>query len=96
MINKGEAVVYVGDSATDLECLVQADKGLVMSDHVGGALLGTLRRLGFEVGHVDNSPATQRLVWARDFGELIDSGLLDKWMAEFQVDSSEHISVPLL
>lgn len=68
-------VVYVGDSGTDLECLL-ACRGIVITDDGEGALLETLRRLGFEVRHVSECGTDFRLAWARDFKEILDSGIL--------------------
>ena len=68
-------VVYFGDSTTDLECLVEAHRGVVMVDDEGGesSLLRSLTRLGFEVPHVQ---ANKTIAWARTFGEVIESGFL--------------------
>jgi len=70
-----EKLVYVGDSGTDLECLVAAARGVIMSDSPGSKLLCTLRRVGFSVPHVsqranDGSPS---LAWARNFREIMDA-----------------------
>ncbi|KAK1764684.1 hypothetical protein QBC33DRAFT_594783 [Phialemonium atrogriseum] len=68
-------VVYVGDSGTDLECLL-ACRGIVIADDGEGTLLETLRRLGFEVRHVAECGTDFRLAWAKDFKEILDSGIL--------------------
>lgn len=81
----GEAVVYVGDSVTDLACLLDADVGVVMVDGDGdkadSKLLQTLRRLGHTVSRVTEggiSSPLPRLVWARDFDDILRSKMLDK------------------
>ncbi|KAL1860577.1 hypothetical protein VTK73DRAFT_7266 [Phialemonium thermophilum] len=79
-------LVYVGDSATDLECLL-ACKGIVMvpddykQDDVGGEqknrLLATLQRLGYgRLPHVLKCDPDFKVAWARDFQEILDSGIL--------------------
>ena len=65
--------VYVGDSNTDLECLLAADRGIVMADGPDSALLETLRRIGRDVPHVrEGGAATAGIAWASDFTELLD------------------------
>ncbi|KAM7193496.1 HAD-like domain containing protein [Naviculisporaceae sp. PSN 640] len=75
-------VVYIGDSKTDLLCLRDADLGIVIVDAPGqSSLLSTLQRLGEDVPHVGQASHTGTLahyVWARDFSEIIDSGILEK------------------
>ena len=72
-------VVYVGDSATDLECLAEADLGICIRDEKMGSsqkeLAGLLERLKFDVhrigqgrNHVEAEKKT--IVWARDFEEV--------------------------
>ncbi|KAL1901838.1 hypothetical protein Sste5346_001541 [Sporothrix stenoceras] len=64
-----DAVVYMGDSTTDLECLVLAGSkragggGIAMANGDGPAtskLIQTLVRLGYEVPHVSESKRFQR------------------------------------
>lgn len=65
-----EAVVYVGDSTTDLECLVHAGRtsacgggGIAMANGDGPAtskLIQTLERLGYSVPHVSDARSFQR------------------------------------
>ncbi|ERS96008.1 hypothetical protein HMPREF1624_07544 [Sporothrix schenckii ATCC 58251] len=67
-----DAVVYMGDSTTDLECLVHAGSqstgggrggGIAMANGDGPAtskLIQTLVRLGYEVPHVSESKPFQR------------------------------------
>jgi len=69
--------VYVGDSTTDLACLVEAHVGIVIADHDGGSLLGALRRFGREVPHVTRAAERHMMWWASDFDEILESGVLD-------------------
>lgn len=79
----GVGPVYFGDSSTDLECLLRS--GIVMSDSDDSSLIRTLRRLGFAVSHIASAGAGARVgsegtghyFWARDFREILDSGLLE-------------------
>ncbi|KAK0668112.1 HAD-like domain-containing protein [Cercophora samala] len=75
-------VVYFGDSTTDLACLVEADLGVVVADEEEGKLLVTLRRIGYGVPHVgeytrEKDGKKQGMVWARDFEEVIASGVVE-------------------
>ncbi|KAK5330653.1 hypothetical protein LTR70_000483 [Exophiala xenobiotica] len=75
--------IYVGDSSTDLECLLAADAGICIRDEPMGSgqkdLAATCERLGIEVVHVGDKHISstfttmgQRhgLLWARDFSEI--------------------------
>ncbi|KAJ8603870.1 hypothetical protein MRB53_042045 [Persea americana] len=74
--------VYIGDSATDLDCLLAADVGIcVRNDPMSSEqerLDKTLNRVNVLVKHVldirhtvdDGVPAESKLWWARDFGEI--------------------------
>lgn len=64
--------VYFGDSTTDLECLLVADRGFVISDKEDSSLLETLRRIGKEVPHIrdlDQSTAG-KLAWTSNFEDI--------------------------
>ena len=75
---KEEKVVYFGDSTTDLACLVGADLGVVMADDAESKLLRTLKRIGLDVLHVGEPWVEGRkLVWARDFDEVLQSGVME-------------------
>ncbi|KAK3903243.1 hypothetical protein C8A05DRAFT_14785 [Staphylotrichum tortipilum] len=77
-LGEGDKVVYFGDSTTDLACLVAADLGVVMADDAESKLLKTLERIGFDVPHVgDPGREGSKLVWARDFEEVLRSGVMD-------------------
>ncbi|KAK7754072.1 hypothetical protein SLS62_003918 [Diatrype stigma] len=63
--------VYVGDSTTDLECLLAADRGIVMADKPDSTLLETLRRIGKEVPHVrEHNSSSSNIMWASNFEEI--------------------------
>ncbi|KAK8216728.1 hypothetical protein M8818_001691 [Zalaria obscura] len=73
------SVVYVGDSATDLESLLAADVGICMRDEPMGSgqreLAETLARVGVEVRHVKEAQTGTRgrvVWWARDLAEIAD------------------------
>jgi hypothetical protein len=74
--------VYVGDSATDFDCLLAADLGIcIRDDPIGSSaktLADTLSRVGYSVQHVDDVGTWQELntsrsdvLWARDFNEVL-------------------------
>ena len=79
-------VIYVGDSVTDLECLLEADVGIVMRDE--GALGSEQRELREVVGRAgvgtywvgefgEVQTGEERVLWwARDFEEVVGSGCL--------------------
>ncbi|KAI1179330.1 hypothetical protein F4777DRAFT_470456 [Nemania sp. FL0916] len=62
---------YCGDSTTDMECLLEATRGIVMADDESSTLIKTLRRLGKQVPHVRDAEANDRLVWASNFEEVL-------------------------
>lgn len=79
--------VYVGDSPTDLACLLKADVGICIRDEVMGeeqrGLRETLERVGVECLHVGafgddraEDGGGGRLWWARDFEEVCRSGVI--------------------
>jgi thiamine phosphate phosphatase / amino-HMP aminohydrolase len=79
--NGGGKWMYVGDSTTDLACLLEADVGVVMADREGSKLLQALKRIGFEVPRVGDRMGVQGLIWARDFEEILSCGVLD-WLRD--------------
>ncbi|KAL1611020.1 hypothetical protein SLS59_000657 [Nothophoma quercina] len=74
--NSGRSIVYVGDSWTDIECLLEADLGICIRDEPGGSsqkkLAERLKDLGIHVPHIqDWKDADQwQVVWAKDFAEV--------------------------
>ena len=77
-------VVYVGDSTTDLECLLSADLGICIRDQPmrsgQQSLAQTLTRLGLETKHVTEmenlgegaEERQQGIYWAHNLGEVSD------------------------
>ncbi|KAG6224376.1 hypothetical protein E4U34_000410 [Claviceps purpurea] len=83
----GEKVVYVGDSVTDLGCLMEVSRGVALASEEGGdgppLLLNTLRRIGVElvpVGEVERAvrerSEKKAVFWAKEVEELLESGAL--------------------
>lgn len=66
--------LYFGDSTTDMECILEG--GVVIADDEESALLKTLRRVGLEVPHVSEGKTGEKVCWAKDFREVLDSNLL--------------------
>ncbi|KAI0815567.1 haloacid dehalogenase-like hydrolase-domain-containing protein [Xylaria sp. FL0064] len=62
---------YFGDSTTDMECLLEAARGVVIADDENSTLIQTLRRIGRKVPHVRDAEAGEELVWASNFEETI-------------------------
>ncbi|KAI0597895.1 hypothetical protein F4775DRAFT_601840 [Biscogniauxia sp. FL1348] len=69
----GRPSVYFGDSTTDLECLLEASRGVVIADAEDSPLLQTLRRIGRDVPRLREagSLAEGSLAWAADFEEVM-------------------------
>ncbi|KAI1819986.1 hypothetical protein F4861DRAFT_543395 [Xylaria intraflava] len=67
----GEPFVYFGDSTTDLECLLEASRGVVIADDERSTLITTLRRIGRRVPHARDADRGEDLVWASDFEEIM-------------------------
>ena len=77
-------VVFVGDSATDLECLVDVGVGIliVTEGQKRSRLLMTLERIAVRVVHISEFGRRREtdekcLFWARDFEDIIESGIVD-------------------
>ncbi|KAL5122005.1 hypothetical protein ACEQ8H_000221 [Pleosporales sp. CAS-2024a] len=69
------SIVYVGDSWTDIECLLAADVGICIRDEPMGSsqrrLAEALQRLGVECHRLANGKES-RVVWSRDFVEILE------------------------
>ena len=88
--------IYVGDSATDFDCLLAADLGICIRDDPMGSsaktLAETMSRVGHMVQRVDNLKTWQQLdtsksnvLWAKDLDDIVS--LLDRLqgqVTEFQ------------
>ncbi|KAM0564060.1 hypothetical protein ACHAPJ_000268 [Fusarium lateritium] len=72
---KDGKVIYFGDSTTDMECLLAG--GVVIADNEESSLLRTLKRIGVSVPHVEKRGEDGKVFWARDFREVLESGLLE-------------------
>lgn len=70
-------VVYIGDSGTDIECLVSDGViGIIISEDGKSSLMQTMRRIGMEVFHIGEYKEKARSIyWARDFLEIARSPL---------------------
>lgn len=87
--------VYVGDSPTDLQCLLAADLGIcIRNDPLSSSskeLADVFARTGYEVPHVSDCKSwsdrhfkgdKSALLWARDFDEIAD--LFDRLQGSVQ------------
>ncbi|RYC55789.1 hypothetical protein CHU98_g10428, partial [Xylaria longipes] len=68
---KDKLFFYFGDSTTDMECLLEATRGVVVADDENSTLINTLRRIGERVPHVRDAEAGDELVWASNFEEVM-------------------------
>ncbi|GAW10982.1 hypothetical protein ANO14919_003200 [Xylariales sp. No.14919] len=62
---------YFGDSTTDMECLLEATRGVIVADDENSTLIQTLRRIGKRVPHVRDAGDGEELAWASNFEEVI-------------------------
>ncbi|KAK8048583.1 HAD-like domain-containing protein [Apiospora phragmitis] len=67
---QGKPSFYFGDSITDLECLLRADYGIVISDKEDSTLLKTLGRIGKKVSHSTDAGANDSLSWASNYNDV--------------------------
>lgn len=76
--------VYIGDSLTDLECLMGADIGICMYTRGEGVLKDVFDRCGQTVPHISEYQVIGHvnLYYANDFEEILQSGLLSTLDAE--------------
>lgn len=83
--------IYVGDSATDFDCLLAADLGICIRDDPMGSsaktLAETISRVGHMVPHVDDLKNWQQLdtsesnlLWAKDLDQIVS--LLERLQGE--------------
>jgi phosphoserine phosphatase len=73
----GEPFFYFGDSTTDMECLLEATRGVVIADGENSTLLETLKRIGKRVPHLRDAEPDEELVWASNFQEVMVGLQLD-------------------
>ena len=62
-------VLYVGDSTTDLECLLWG-RGIVISEDGGSSAIQTLQRIGYDVPRLKDAGPAASLAWAVGFDEI--------------------------
>ena len=72
---------YFGDSITDMECLLEASKGIVISDTEDSTLLKTLRRLDKQVPMVRDWKPESDLCWVSGFRGVMESSLFRSLVA---------------
>ncbi|KAI1324027.1 hypothetical protein F5Y16DRAFT_325116 [Xylariaceae sp. FL0255] len=73
----GRQSFYFGDSCTDIECLLEATKGIVIADDENATLVETLRRIGKKVPHVRDSDPNDEIIWASDYEEVMAGVLFE-------------------
>jgi hypothetical protein len=73
--------VYIGDSGTDIECLMDPETiGVVMSEDGEGSLMEILQRVGVRIlpiAEFEDMDKTS-VLWARNFTEIVNSPLFNK------------------
>lgn len=86
-------VLYVGDSMTDIECLLEADIGIVMSFKGNGNLMETFERYNINIQHISLwEPQPGKSIWfARDFQDIIDCKLFTDFATQPQGINQENI-----
>lgn len=102
--------IYIGDSTTDLACLLHTDVGIIMCDEplpfppspeplepTNHSIIKTLHTCGYVARHIrdyemlykkvddDEQSPCVRLLWARNFDEILDSGMLSDGNARFDI-----------
>ncbi|KAB5581103.1 hypothetical protein GE09DRAFT_1256385 [Coniochaeta sp. 2T2.1] len=76
---KAMRVVYIGDSKTDLQCMLASDLAVIMVDndpHTNpNTLVKLVTLLGHQVRHVGDPrrPTDEKFVWARNFAEIMEA-----------------------
>jgi len=103
----GLRTIYVGDSLTDLECLLAADIGIVIRTATMGSeqheLGEALKRLGIRFSWLGyyfysdmrmRKKITGKLWWAQDLEEIVESGILDAdaGVERFETQRRWHLS----
>ncbi len=73
-------LIYIGDSATDLECLTEGGVvGIVISEDTKSSFMDTLARVGMRLTHVAGyEDGLDSVYWARDFQEILDSPIFQE------------------
>ncbi|KAI2623660.1 hypothetical protein GGS21DRAFT_336495 [Xylaria nigripes] len=68
----GKPFFYFGDSTTDMECLLEASRGVVVADDEVSTLLRTLKRIGKRVPHARDANDSDDLIWVSNFEEFME------------------------
>jgi 2-hydroxy-3-keto-5-methylthiopentenyl-1-phosphate phosphatase len=80
--SKANEVVYIGDSGTDIECLLEDGvTGIIISDDGNSSLLQTMKRIGVGISPIDKNYQKEKeakgvVYLMRDFSEIIRSSFL--------------------
>lgn len=71
---------YVGDSLTDIECVMDFSvTGIILSEHGDSELISTLTKVGVDLVHISEYPIKSKpTYWARNFREISSAVLLDE------------------
>ena len=73
-INSRSPVIYIGDSWTDFECLIDAELGICIGkpDMEKSELSQSFKRIGLDCPHISKMDDcdSRNVVWARDFSEI--------------------------
>jgi 2-hydroxy-3-keto-5-methylthiopentenyl-1-phosphate phosphatase len=72
-------IFYIGDSGTDIECMMEDSViGIVISEDGEGHLIQILKRLGVNLLHISQYQERKSKIvyWARDFREIVESPIL--------------------
>ncbi|OIW35602.1 hypothetical protein CONLIGDRAFT_63908 [Coniochaeta ligniaria NRRL 30616] len=79
-LGAGLTYVYIGDSKTDLPCMLECDKAILMVDEdpaIKPNFVATaLTAMGHQVQHISQVGPDFRFAWAKDFTEILRSGNL--------------------
>ncbi|OCL08286.1 hypothetical protein AOQ84DRAFT_354577 [Glonium stellatum] len=76
--SRPQPLIYIGDSMTDFECLLEADLGICIRDNPSSSgqreLTETFDRVGISVPHIGELSKADHngVVWAQNFEELVD------------------------
>ncbi|KAH6689217.1 hypothetical protein F5X68DRAFT_78294 [Plectosphaerella plurivora] len=69
------SMVYFGDSTCDIECLTLG-RGVAVALDQSSSLMKTLARVGVDVPAVADARESDKLVWAKSFKDVLDTGFL--------------------
>jgi hypothetical protein len=72
---KAPVLMYIGDSMTDLECLLEADIGVVMCSSIpDSSLCNTFTKYNKTPVHIGKPGKNLKgIFWARDFKEIVSA-----------------------